>query len=108
MAGAMSFPLTCGDTTISAVRSAPHREGVSRGRDVAYRYWCGECGFKTPWLSRSEGEQRQIEHYAKHHPAIDPGGQVEVDRKDRRGGRGRILLMGIVILLLLAALWRRW
>lgn len=76
---------------------------------MAYRYWCGECGFRTPWLSASEGEQQQLEHYAKQHPEIDPGGQVEADRRNPAGGHGWLRTAGVVVLLLaLAALSRRW
>ncbi|MEV8100743.1 hypothetical protein [Kitasatospora sp. NPDC085879] len=75
---------------------------------MAYRYWCGECGFKTAWLGESQGEQRLVEHYAKQHPGIRPGGQVESRRKRPDGGSGCALVVGLVVLMLiLAAVYRR-
>ncbi|ARP68928.1 hypothetical protein LK07_03100 [Streptomyces pluripotens] len=70
---------------------------------MAYRFWCGECGFMTAWLSQSVGEQEQIEHYARHHPGIDPGGHVEMNRKDPQGGIGCLESLVIVIVLLILA-----
>ncbi|MFF9345795.1 hypothetical protein [Streptomyces sp. NPDC014734] len=70
---------------------------------MAYRYWCGECGFKTPWLSESEGEQRQLDHYAQRHPGIPPGGHVEANRKNPEGGIGCVHVIGIIVLLLIIA-----
>lgn len=69
---------------------------------MAYRYWCGECGAKTPWLSESQAEQQHIDHYARRHPEIDPGGHVEVNRKNPNG-LGCLQAVGIVILLLILA-----
>ncbi|MFI5980267.1 hypothetical protein ACIBEA_05250 [Streptomyces sp. NPDC051555] len=54
---------------------------------MAKRYWCAECGFKTPWLDGEEGPGRQIEHYARKHPGTSPGGQVETRRRQRTIGR---------------------
>ncbi|GAA2228353.1 hypothetical protein [Kitasatospora sp. NPDC001175] len=70
---------------------------------MAYRYWCGECSFKTPWLTESQGEQQQIEHYAKRHPGVPPGGHVEVDRRNPVGGRGCLQMVAIALLLLILA-----
>jgi len=70
---------------------------------MAYRYWCGECGFKTTWGTESQGEQQQIEHYAHNHPAIAPGGRVETNRKNPGGGSGCLAFIAIAILLLLLA-----
>ncbi|MGW2180875.1 hypothetical protein ACWCXX_22840 [Streptomyces sp. NPDC001732] len=69
---------------------------------MSYRFWCGECGFKTPWLSESQGEKRQLEHYEKQHPGILPGGHVEANRKDPEGG-GCLSVLGIIVLLLIIA-----
>ncbi|MEY9878266.1 hypothetical protein ABH931_007793 [Streptacidiphilus sp. MAP12-33] len=75
---------------------------------MAYRYWCGECGFRTPWLSRSQGERKQLDHYAARHPGIEPGGHVEANRKNPDGGVGCLPAMAVVVLLLLvAAAWHR-
>ncbi|GAA2153235.1 hypothetical protein GCM10009760_50720 [Kitasatospora kazusensis] len=70
---------------------------------MAFRYWCGECGFKTPWLTQSQGERHQIEHYAKHHPGIPAGGHVEANRKNPNGGHGCAEALGLVVLLLIVA-----
>jgi hypothetical protein len=70
---------------------------------MAYRYWCGECGFKTPWLSEAQGEQQQIEHYTKRHPGIPPGGHVEVNRRNPNGDGGCLRMTTMVVLLLLIA-----
>ncbi|GCE01002.1 hypothetical protein [Embleya hyalina] len=66
---------------------------------MAYRYWCGECGFKTPWLTESEGRERQIEHYTRRHPGIPPGGQVESSAKSP-DGMSCAQVVGIFLLLL--------
>jgi len=70
---------------------------------MAYRYWCGECGFKTTWGTESQGEQQQIEHYAHNHPAIAPGGRVETNHKNPSGGSGCLAFIAVAILLLLFA-----
>ncbi|MGW2088172.1 hypothetical protein [Streptomyces sp. NPDC001880] len=71
---------------------------------MAYRFWCGECGFKTPWLAESEGAQRQLEHYTKQHPGILAGGHVETNRKSPQGnGLGCLQVAGILVLLLFIA-----
>ncbi|MFJ4776550.1 hypothetical protein [Streptomyces sp. NPDC088762] len=75
---------------------------------MANRYWCGECSFKTPWLDTSEGLRRQIEHYARKHPGIAPGGQIETRRRGP-GARSACLLLAAAALVLLTvvATWRR-
>ncbi|MFG3052586.1 hypothetical protein ACGFZP_16735 [Kitasatospora sp. NPDC048239] len=71
---------------------------------MAFRYWCGECGFRTPWLGRSEGERQQIDHYTKWHPGTPPGGDVEVGRSRDAGlGCGCLPLAVIALLLLVVA-----
>ncbi|MER8185238.1 hypothetical protein [Kitasatospora sp. NPDC094015] len=77
---------------------------------MAYRYWCGECGFKTAWLTESQGADQQIEHYAKHHPGILPGGQVETNQRSpvsQSGGggcgSGCLQVAGVLLLLLVLA-----
>ncbi|MFI1523655.1 hypothetical protein [Kitasatospora cineracea] len=77
---------------------------------MAYRYWCGECGYRTPWDSESRGEDLLIEHYDQRHPGIAPGGQTEVNRKDPESGDGcgcLGLLATAFLLLLLAAACHR-
>ncbi len=70
---------------------------------MAYRYWCGECGFKTSWGTESQGERQQIEHYAKHHQGIAPGGRVESNRRSPSGGTGCLVFIAVTVLLLLFA-----
>ncbi|AUY52847.1 hypothetical protein [Streptomyces sp. CB01881] len=70
---------------------------------MAYRHWCGECGYKTAWLPQPESEEQQIQHYAKHHPGIPPGGSVEVNRSDPNRGPGCLPALGFVVLLLILA-----
>jgi hypothetical protein len=70
---------------------------------MAYRYWCGECGFKTTWGTESRGEQQQIEHYTNRHPGLAPGGQVETNTKPPGGGNGCLTFIVIAILLLFLA-----
>ncbi|MFJ6017080.1 hypothetical protein [Streptomyces sp. NPDC092952] len=68
---------------------------------MAFRFWCGECGFKTAWLAESEGAQRQLEHYAKHHPGIPAGGHVETNRKNPERNSGCLRAVGVLVLLLI-------
>ncbi|MEU1226086.1 hypothetical protein [Streptomyces sp. NPDC005828] len=76
---------------------------------MAYRNWCGECGFKTAWGTQSQSERQQIDHYRSHHPGIRPGGQVETNQKNPSGSSfGCLPLIGIAMLvLILAASCRR-
>ncbi|WP_034088803.1 hypothetical protein [Streptacidiphilus albus] len=68
---------------------------------MAYRYRCGECGFKTSWGTESQGAEQQIDHYAERHPTIVPGGRVEANNKNPRGGNGCLAFIAVAILLLL-------
>ncbi|MEU6279937.1 hypothetical protein [Streptomyces sp. NPDC047028] len=70
---------------------------------MRYRYWCGECGFRTAWLTQADGERQQIEHYAGKHPGTPPGGHVESARRNPDGGPGCLHLLAVVVLLLLIA-----
>ena len=67
-----------------------------------YRYWCGECHYRTPWLTESEGADQQDRHYAQRHPGIVPGGRVEV-RRSSGGGTGCLAVVGLLFLVLLLA-----
>ncbi|MBB6171255.1 hypothetical protein HNR23_001315 [Nocardiopsis mwathae] len=69
---------------------------------MAYRYRCGECGFKTGWTTESEAEDRAIAHYADHHPELIPGGSVEINTKNPNS-LGCLPHLGILILLLIIA-----
>lgn len=70
---------------------------------MAYRHWCGECSYKTAWLSESQSEDQQIQHYAEQHPGIPPGGSVEVNKSDPSGGLGCLPMLGILVVLLILA-----
>jgi hypothetical protein len=70
---------------------------------MAYRYRCGECGYKTSWGTESQGEQQQIAHYANRHPGLPVGGQVEANTKNPSGGSGCLTFVLIAVLLLLLA-----
>ncbi|EME63736.1 hypothetical protein [Amycolatopsis decaplanina] len=48
-----------------------------------FRYRCGECRYRTPWLDESEGAWQLAEHYRRRHPRVGPGGEFEI----RRGWR---------------------
>lgn len=75
---------------------------------MANRYWCGECGYKTPWLEKSEGLSRQIEHYTSKHPGSSPGGQVETRRPGPAGSHGCLLLVASALVLLgIVVAWLR-
>ncbi|MFJ9953483.1 hypothetical protein [Kitasatospora sp. NPDC091207] len=88
------------NATIAALMEP--RRGEKRGVDVAYRYWCGECSYRTPWLGESDGERQQIAHYAKRHPGTPPGGHVEVARS-LDVGCGCLQLAAIVLLVVIVA-----
>lgn len=98
MAGAVACRVNSRNRTVDG--------GIQQGEEaaVAYRFWCGECGYKSDWGSESQGERQQIEHYAARHPGTPPGGQVEVNRKDPEGGACLpVVLVAIVLLILLAS-----
>lgn len=67
-----------------------------------YRYWCGECYYRTPWLSEAESAEQQVEHYTAQHPGIPADGRVEV-RADTKDGGGCLAFLGLLFLLLLLA-----
>ncbi|MFD8596043.1 hypothetical protein ACFV1L_13655 [Kitasatospora sp. NPDC059646] len=66
---------------------------------MAHRYWCDECGHRTPRLDPADAERRHLEHYAAHHPGTAPAGHVETGR--RTGG---CACLGLTVLLLLLPL----
>lgn len=70
---------------------------------MAYRYWCGECSFKTSWGTESQGEEEQLRHYDSRHPGVPVGGQVETNSKNPEGGLGCVPIVGLIILLLIIA-----
>ncbi|AOS64094.1 hypothetical protein [Actinoalloteichus hymeniacidonis] len=71
----------------------------------SYRYRCGECDHRTPWLGESEGEQRHLDHYIERHPGVLPGGTTEYNpyrgpSSGRGGCVGPIGAIFLVIMLL--------
>ncbi|CAK7283991.1 hypothetical protein ACNFR7_04500 [Streptomyces sp. RM1] len=70
---------------------------------MAYRYWCGECSFKSSWGTESQGEKEQLEHYRVHHPGLVPGGQVETNRKNPEGGGSCLAIIAVAVLLVFLA-----
>ncbi|AUG75044.1 hypothetical protein CFP65_0058 [Kitasatospora sp. MMS16-BH015] len=71
---------------------------------MAYRYWCGECGFKTPWLTEPQGRQAQIDHYTRNHPDTPPGGDVERGHRPSTAAAFTCAgLIGAAVLLVLLA-----
>lgn len=72
---------------------------------MAYRFWCGECGFKTPWGPESVAERQHMDHYAGRHPGLRLGGQVEAGVRDpgRGGGIGCAGPAVVLVLFLIVA-----
>lgn len=68
---------------------------------MAYRHWCGECGFKTAWLSEPRGKEMQFQHYIKRHPGVPPGGSVEIHRGRHGGILCCLAVVGLLFLLLI-------
>ncbi|MEK8143423.1 hypothetical protein NKH18_18835 [Streptomyces sp. M10(2022)] len=66
---------------------------------MAYRYWCGDCGFKTSWGPESQGAEQHLKHYASRHP-VSTWGQVEINSRNPRG-IGCAQIAGLIILLLI-------
>ncbi|MFD2419949.1 hypothetical protein [Amycolatopsis pigmentata] len=68
-----------------------------------YRYWCGECGYHTPWLTESQGADAQMTHYIQRHPGIPPGGRVEFRQRPTGGGGCLGVVAALFLILLLAS-----
>ncbi|MFJ7205411.1 hypothetical protein ACIQWR_17935 [Streptomyces sp. NPDC098789] len=71
-----------------------------------YRFWCGECGFKTTWGDPSEAGRQHEDHYTARHPGLPLGGQVETGTKGPAagGGLGCVgMVVAVVLLLIIAA-----
>lgn len=74
---------------------------------MRYRFWCGECGFRTPWGDEAEGRLELLRHCRRWHGGIAVGGHRETAR-GRAGGRaegrgGRLVAVGVVLLLVVLA-----
>ncbi|MFI9783121.1 hypothetical protein ACIHEI_06350 [Kitasatospora sp. NPDC051984] len=39
---------------------------------------CGECGFKTGWTTEATAAQQLLDHYARRHPRVEPGGVTQI------------------------------
>ncbi|MFJ5881451.1 hypothetical protein [Kitasatospora cineracea] len=74
---------------------------------MAYRYWCGECDHRTPWLDQPRAAQQLLQHYARHHPAAPPGGRIETTRRTPGTGPGCLAALAALALLLAFAAARR-
>ncbi|MFF4325887.1 hypothetical protein [Streptomyces sp. NPDC001591] len=70
---------------------------------MAYRFWCGECGFKTPWGPESVAGRQHMDHYAGRHPGLRLGGQVEAGVRDSVGGIGCAGPAVVLLLFLIVA-----
>lgn len=68
---------------------------------MAYRYRCGECGFRTSWTTRSEAEDRAVAHCTDRHPGLLPGSGFEVNTRNPRAV-GCLLMLAVLFLLLIA------
>ncbi|MCX5129327.1 hypothetical protein ABT024_30285 [Streptomyces sp. NPDC002812] len=79
---------------------------------MTYRFWCGECGFKTPWGTESEAERGHTDHYATRHPGLRPGGQVETAAKAPAAegaswvGCTTVAVLGLLFLIIVSACGR--
>ncbi|WP_020659459.1 hypothetical protein [Amycolatopsis benzoatilytica] len=71
-----------------------------------YRYWCGECSYRTAWVTESEVAGVREIHYASKHPGIVPGGRVESNHGGKSGGGAGCLGLvgGLVLILVLASM----
>lgn len=67
------------------------------------RRWCGECRYRTPWLSEYAGADRQWQHYARRHPGSTPGGRVEYRRARPYEGLGCLALVSLLLVILVLA-----
>ncbi|GGY94706.1 hypothetical protein CP967_06965 [Streptomyces nitrosporeus] len=75
---------------------------------MAYRYWCGECRHRSPWLREYEIEQAHTDHYVAEHPRIAPEGRIESNGKNSEGASGYLLVLVVLaLLLILPAVFQR-
>ncbi|MGW3045806.1 hypothetical protein ACWC9T_38680 [Kitasatospora sp. NPDC001159] len=76
---------------------------------MRYRFWCGECGFKTPWAGQPEGRLELVRHCERRHAGHAPSGHIEAGRWWGGGRVGCLMASGaglLVLLLVVVALWR--
>ncbi|MGW4248066.1 hypothetical protein [Nocardia sp. NPDC004722] len=43
-----------------------------------YRAVCGECGFRSGWMTESQAEASSAQHYRSRHPNVPPGGTMQI------------------------------
>ncbi|KIZ14842.1 hypothetical protein [Streptomyces natalensis] len=73
---------------------------------ATFRNACGECGYTTPWLAESEAERRLVDHYARRHPHLPPGGAQQIKGGGGGGGCGGCgaLALGLIVLVIIIGL----
>jgi hypothetical protein len=69
---------------------------------VRYRFWCGECGFRTPWGDEAEGRLALVRHCRRWHAGVAVGGQRERARGRTDGWGGCLPALCAVLLLVVA------
>jgi len=67
------------------------------------RRLCGQCRYRTPWLSESAAADRQWQHYVRRHPEMTPGGRMEYRTSRSYEGLGCLALVSLLLLFLLLA-----
>ncbi|MFD8069708.1 hypothetical protein [Streptomyces parvulus] len=75
---------------------------------MSFRYWCGECPHRTPWLREAEAWRRHSAHYTAEHPRITPGGRIETGDRAPEGGSACLLVLIVLALLLVLPAACRW
>lgn len=70
-----------------------------------YRYRCGACRYRTPWLAEPAAADQRDRHYAHSHPGLAPGagGSLRSRPAHSREGIGCLLLVALLLLLLIVA-----
>lgn len=74
---------------------------------ATFRNACGECRYITPWLTESEAERRIVDHYARHHPDLVPGGAQQINAGGGGGGGCGgcgALVLGLIVLVIIIGL----
>ncbi|MEU4847194.1 hypothetical protein [Streptomyces gilvosporeus] len=72
---------------------------------ATFRNACGECRYTTPWLTESEAERRIVDHYARRHPHLPPGGAQQINGGGGGGCGGcGALALGLIVLVVIIGL----
>ncbi|GGU95993.1 hypothetical protein GCM10010211_73910 [Streptomyces albospinus] len=73
---------------------------------ATFRNACGECRYVTPWLKESEAERQIVDHYARRHPHLVPGGAQQINGGG--GGGGCVgcgaIAFGLIVLVIIIGL----